>query len=144
MKLTENFRLEEFVPKSIYHNYGEKAIWFIDPRMIQFAQYIRTHFDARVMVNNWHCGGKNHNRGYRKPGTSVGSSLSQHKFGRAIDFNVVGYEPAEVVEWICDRWEMLCGPKDLITTIEDVEYTPTWVHVDCRWTGMDEVLMVKP
>jgi hypothetical protein len=139
MKLTENFRLEEFVPPSIFHRYGSKAIWFIDPKMVDIAQSLRYEFDVPGTINNWHSGGQLMNRGYRTPGAEVGAYLSQHKKGCAIDISFEGISPDEVYDYVRLFWRALG-----VTAIEDTTYTPSWVHLDIRWTGGDELLIVKP
>jgi hypothetical protein len=32
----------------------------------------------------------------------------------------------------------------LLTTYENIAATPSWLHIDCRWTGLDKLLMVNP
>jgi hypothetical protein len=41
MALTKNFRIEEFVYPEMFDQYGEKAQWFIDKRIVQAAQLLR-------------------------------------------------------------------------------------------------------
>jgi hypothetical protein len=32
----------------------------------------------------------------------------------------------------------------LCTTYENISATPSWLHIDCRWTGLNNLLMVNP
>lgn len=137
-----HFDIRELVPESIWKRYGDSSIWFIDPRVFEFMNFIRNRYGKPVIINTWHTGGKFTERGFRIPTTSIGSKLSQHKFGRAADFNVHGMTPDEV------RADIMANQEEFIaaglTTIEDGEFAPTWVHADCRYTRMDTIKIVKP
>jgi len=139
MNLTKDFILQEFVPKDIYEQFHEKSIWFIDRRIPELAQAIRDLIGKPVVINNWVTGGTFSNCGYRVPNCPVGANLSQHKFGRAIDLHFVGvtnYE--EIRDKIRFNFDHL--KQFGLTTIE--KDTPTWLHCDMRWTGLDTLLEV--
>jgi hypothetical protein len=142
-KISPNFSLEEFVPKELFQQFGDKSIWFIDKRIIDIAEAIRNRFGKAVTINNWHVGGQLNNRGFRMPDTSVGGKLSQHKFGRAIDVNVAGVTVKEVYDDIVNNYSGIYQ-KLGVTTLEDIAFTPTWTHIDCRNTGLNNILIVKP
>ncbi len=142
MKLTANFSLEEFVPRDIYSVYGDRAIIFLDKRLILLMQRIRDHVGKTITINNWKDGGQFNNRCFRMPDTTVGGKLSQHKFGRASDFNVEGMGDDETDQMIIDNFAIF---KDYgLTTIENPLFTKGWSHIDIRWTGMDTLLQVNP
>lgn len=46
-----NFKIQEFVPKELYNQYGAKSIWFVRPEMIKLAQFYRDWFGVPVTVN---------------------------------------------------------------------------------------------
>ena len=102
MMVSAHFDIREFVPKPIYDQYGANSIWFIDHRLIEGAEWLRAHFNAPIIINNWHTGGKFQERGFRVPTTTTGARLSQHKFGRAIDFNVQGMTSDQVAKDLID------------------------------------------
>jgi hypothetical protein len=154
-KITENFRVEEFVPQKIFQKYGDKSVWFVDPKIIRIAQLLREYFDKSMTINNWHNGGSFNYRGFRDDSfyyqwdanlsaykSKRKGKLSQHRMGRAIDFNISGVECDEV------RNEFLKNEAQWIdaglTVIEDARYSPTWIHCDIRYTGMDKIFIVKP
>lgn len=141
MKVSDHFDIREFVPKVIYNKYGTKSIWFIDPRLIEGMELIRTFFNAQVTINNWHIGGNLQNRGFRMPDSKVGASLSQHKFGRAADFNVKGLASDEVYDQLLDNWKDFAP---IFTTMENKDFTRGWTHIDLRHTNQDDVLIVNP
>ena len=76
------------------------------------------------------------------PDTTIGGFLSQHKFGRAFDWNVRDITPDEV------RADIMANQEDWIvaglTTIEDGAFARTWIHGDSRYTRMDKILIVQP
>ena len=138
--LNDYFDLREFVHPKIYSRYGERSIQFIDYRLIELAVTIREYFNKPMIINNWHEGGRLKNRGLRLPNSKVGAYYSQHKFGRAIDFNIVGMTSDEVYEEL-----LKVGFTLGATTIEDNNFATTWTHIDIRHTGLeDRLLIVQP
>jgi uncharacterized protein YcbK (DUF882 family) len=128
--LFEHFDIRELVPKEIYEEFGIKSVQFIDLRIVRTLAEIRKITNKPIIVNNWHEGGAEHNRGFRFPNCTEGAKLSQHKQGRAIDFCIEGIEPEVIREAIRSRYDYLRGFG--LTTIE--KDTPSWVHIDCRET----------
>ena len=143
MKVSKNFIIQEFVPQSVYTQFGDKSIWFVDINLINLAQAVRDFFGATVTINNWHTKGILQNRGYRIPMTNVGGNMSQHKFGRAIDINVSGLTAQQVYKTILDNESVFMSYG--LTTMEDIAFTATWTHLDIRNTGMlTRIFIVKP
>lgn len=142
MRLNDYFEVEEFVPPSIFKRYGSNSIWFIDPKIIQLATAYREFFGRPIIINDWHRKGKFSNRGFRLPDTKVGGELSQHKFGRAFDCNVSGLKVESVYEAILDNKEHFM--KSGLTTLENINFTETWIHSDVRYTGLNDILIVNP
>lgn len=145
MKLTNNFRLAEFIDPETYKQYGEKSIWFIDPKVVAICQKLRERMNKPLTVNNWYDGGDYSLSGFRPAGTSVGASKSQHKFGRAADVKMLG-EPDNGAFLLRDEitfnFEMY---RELgLTTIEDETFAPTWCHFDIRWTKQETLFIMKP
>lgn len=140
--ISENFSVQEFVPRIIWNRYGPKAIWFVRPETVALAQFYREWFDTPVFINNWWWGGPRQNRGYRTPNTRVGSLYSQHKMGAAFDCNLKNLSPDRVRQEIMDNQAEFMEAG--LTTLEDGAFAPTWIHSDIRPTGMDEILIVRP
>jgi len=114
------FQWYEFMPSKEYEPY-----WLIlmDERILITADEIREYYGVPVTINNWYWGGNLKNRGFREMNTAIGAKLSQHKFGRAFDFDVKNV-PAEQV-----RNDIRKGKFPLITCIEK---GVNWVHADVR------------
>jgi|694.fasta_scaffold18667_2 hypothetical protein len=142
-KVSENFFLDEFVPPDIYNERGQRAIQLIDIRVFMAAQFLRDTIGKPMVVNNWWNGGKFTQRGLRRHDSKTGARWSQHKYGRGFDFHVSNMTVSEVHAIIMQHEEMLIN-RQWITVIEDKRDTPTWVHCDCRNTGLDQILIVRP
>ena len=135
MKLTENFYLQEFVTPYLYKKWKERSVIFVDERMIYLAQWIRDRFGKPMTINNWHSGGKFKYRGVRPANCSIGASKSQHKYGRAIDFHVIGISEKEIHEDIKDNQREYYNYG--LRAVESIEKAPVWMHLDCRTTFTD-------
>jgi hypothetical protein len=152
MKVTKDFFLTEFVSKRIWDAFGEKSIWFIDPKIITLAQFVRDTFNKPITINNWwdNIDGKNQiaqaderqYSGFREPKCTIGGELSQHRHGRAIDIKVSGLSPQEIYDYILKNSDVFRAVG--LTTLEDIRDTPTWNHLDVRNTGKGEILIVRP
>lgn len=143
MQLSPHFQIQEFVPKGVFDSWGVKSTWFLDDKIVRVAELIRSHFDKPVTINNWHLGGAHFESGFRTPETKTGASLSQHRFGRAIDIKIEGIEAHELYLEILNNEPLfrLGG----IAAMENILSTPTWVHVDCRNIPFaSKILIVNP
>ena len=139
-KISENFYLDEVMHPDVYKKFGKKSRWFIDQRLVDIVQYIRAATGEPITINTWFDGGKFKERGLRNPATTTGAKYSQHKFGKALDFTVNGMTADEVREKILGEWK-----QDLmnlgLTAIED---GVSWVHIDVRNTGVDDIMIFYP
>lgn len=140
--VTDNFFLDEFIDPVTYSARGARSIELMDMRIILAIQYLRDITGKKITVNNWIHGKILRLRGYRPEGTRIGAKWSQHKYGRALDFNIEGMTTREVHALILEH-EQVFIERQWITVIEDPRDSPTWIHVDCRYTGMDKIRIVK-
>ncbi len=140
IKFSEHFYLDELVPKEIYMQFYEKSIIFLDPRIKDMIEGVRTYFNVPIIINNWYTGGDRHESGFRLPDTKTGARFSQHKFGRAVDMIFPkGTDYEKVRQTIRDKYDTF--RKMGITTFEK---NVNWLHLDCRQTGMDKLYEVNP
>lgn len=136
--MTKNFTTKELVPPDVYAARGEAAAQLMDIRIVNVAQWLRNKTGKSIIINSWASGGQYKESGLRNFETSTGAKWSQHKFGRALDLKVQGVEAEEVRQLIRNNWAEL---KEIgLTCIE--KDTPTWVHIDCRWTGSNLLMEV--
>lgn len=137
------FVMEEFVPREIFTQYGIKSTWFISQGVVTSMIFLRNWFGAAITINDWHTGGSFNNRGFRHPANKNFKALSQHKFGKAVDFNVAGLSSDDVAKRIIDNWDTI-RTNVAFTTMEDPAFTKGWTHLDARYTNSDKLLIVKP
>lgn len=129
------FKIQELVSENVYKKYGEKSWEFIDCRLIKVLDLLREHFNKPITVNNWCFGGNLHQRGLRANKDELVANkkdyyISQHCLGKAVDFNVKGLSSEEVYKEILKNKNKFY----LISRIENIDSTPTWVHIDCANT----------
>jgi hypothetical protein len=162
-KASKNFLVQEFVPQKIFEKYGDASLWFygdaslwfIDPKIVSLAQLIRDYFGKSMTINNWHSGGNFNYRGFRNDSfyyqwdadisaykSKRKGKLSQHRMGRAIDFNISGITADEIRAEIMKNESMWIEAG--VTTMEHEAYSKTWCHLDIRYTGKDKIFIVKP
>lgn len=139
MKVSNNFSIEEYVPKAVFTQFGNRCIWFLDPKLIEVVQMLREQYGP-ITINNWHQAGNYEFSGFRPQWSSVGAAFSQHRFGRAADLKFNNYTVQEVYADIIDNKRTWLGRG--LTTLENVDHTPTWLHVDVR--PSKEFLIVNP
>lgn len=134
MQVSKDFILQEFVPKEVYQQFGENSIWFIKPELIKLAQFVKDWFKTGVIINNWNVNGQYNESGYRIPDSKTGAAYSQHKFGTACDFKLVGITDYELIRKEIRKSFFYFHKWGYLTTIE--KDTPTWLHCDIRNIGV--------
>ena len=138
MKASKSFELVELVGPQTIKDRGDQAIQLIDNRIIIVAQALRDFLNVPITINNWSAGGILHESGLRDINTTTGALYSQHKYGRALDLHFQGITPEQVRQAIRNNW-----PKFKAAGLTTIELnTPTWVHIDCRFTGLDTLYEV--
>jgi hypothetical protein len=139
------FQLQEVVHHSFIQARGEKAWELMDDRILRGADWLREKFGACVV--NGKLGERRFTEsGLREWDTKTGGQFSQHKFGRALDLKFLKVSVKEVYDYI------VRNPAEArlngITTVEDISFTATWLHIDCRNLPAsfpnNGILVVKP
>lgn len=141
MKVAENFDLQEFVPEEIFKKWQGSSLWFVDPRIIQTAQALRDEFGP-MTINDKYRGGTYNYSGFRQPSCTIGAKMSQHRFGRAIDCKFKDITVQEAYASILADQSYWISKG--ITTLENIDFTKSWLHVDIRETGMNRLKIVNP
>lgn len=139
--LKTSFILQEFVPPETYRKYGENSIWFINPNMVLFAQWLKEIFGNPIItINDWYWAGGRMYSGYRPPDCEIGAKESSHRRGIALDPVIAGIDPAIVRRVIRDNFAYLNSAFGVTAIEKDTE---TWTHVDFRWTGLDHLMEIS-
>lgn len=164
MKVSENFDVREFVSKALWDKYGTNSTWFINPKIVDVAEFYRcfffNHYKAlypnlvrvAIVVNNWHTGGTKQWSGLRTPDYKEGATLSQHRFKDAFDCEIflVFSDGSRVEVDYIHIHQIIKANEALflaqgISAIEDVAIAATWLHTDLRWIpGQTKLFFVKP
>lgn len=134
----KHFLTRELVDKETFATFGESALMFFDVRLLKTIDGIREHFNKPITINNWHVGGPYDSRGLRRPADKTGADYSQHRFGRAVDFNVREMSADEVRKYIIAHQNEF--PFNEICAMElDV----SWVHIDFRNISHNGIYLFK-
>ena len=141
-QITENFNLDEFIHPDYMRKFGKNALWFIDHRIVTIAQELRHDLGVPITINNYETGGQYKSSGLRVQSAKIGAKYSQHKYGRAIDCKFKGISIQEAFDFLMHNQGKYFNLG--LTTIENIEHTPTWLHLDCRLTGLEEFKIVNP
>ena len=136
---SRNFLLQQLVPPDIFRALGDKAWGLLQPDAVTTLDQLYD-FYGPMTVNNWHTGGKYKESGYRDPESTTGAVKSQHKLGNAFDIKPLKLTPQAMHASILANKDAF----PLLTTLEAIEATPTWVHFDCRPITVPRIRIVKP
>lgn len=138
VKVSDNFYLDEYIPKSLYLKYEKqphKLMWLLDLKLINVDQYLRNRFGP-MTINNWWNGGNRQWSGLRIPKSSYYSLTSQHSYGRASDKIPHNVSVDEIITHI-KKSESILMPLGL----RGVEMGVSWLHTDVRMN--DTVIYFK-
>jgi hypothetical protein len=125
--IPKHFKIEELVSLPVFTDMGQSAFSLFDTRILITIDNIREYFGVPVIVNDWSTGGKFSLRGFRNDTDSVGAKYSQHRYGRAIDFDVKDMSADSVRKTILDNQN-----DERFQFINAMETGIDWVHIDCR------------
>lgn len=136
---SRHFLLQQLVPPEVFNSRGESAWELLDSNLLITLDQLYDDFGP-MTVNNWHTGGSFKESGLRLFSTTTGAAFSQHKYGRAADCKPRDIPCADMYKAI------LAAPNKfpLLTTVEDIVSTPTWVHIDMRNNSTPGIRIVKP
>ena len=140
MNITPHIDIRELVPPEVWQEYKGESVKFIDAKIPILVERIRELCGGKpVTINNWHRGGQYRYRGYRPANCRIGALRSMHKEGRAVDFDVKGMTAEQV------RQVIRTNQTELIELgLTRMESGVTWVHIDCKYTGLQTIYEFKP
>lgn len=130
--LTKCTSIESYVSKKTFEKYGNNSMWFISPQQIKIVKSVESLFPGKkLFVNNWKEGGALNACGTRFSWDNNYKETSQHALKNAVDIHIIGIDAKEIYEEIKKRWSTT-PDLQVITTLEEIKKTPTWVHADAR------------
>lgn len=140
MKISEHFVIQEFVDQATFEAEGENSITFVDKKLIDIAEFVRTEIGLPVIINNWHTGGQYKESGLRNKNTTTGAKKSAHKLGKGIDVKAKEMGSKEWYEFVKKHAKKL---YDLgLRRIEDKTLATTWCHMDTKEHGKKGIIQV--
>jgi len=128
---SEFFELKELVSEQVYKRYGKQAWDFFDPRLIKTIDFLKSHYDWTITINDWSWGGSLQQRGFRanldplvKNKTDQNKLYcSAHGRGQGVDFNVKGLSAEKIRQ-------ILIEDHNLLPYNVRIEDGVSWVHLD--------------
>ena len=135
------FHPQELVDKKTYLKFGDDSLMFFNPNSLQMLDGVRDFLGVPLIVNNWWKDGPYEFSGFRPSWCQVGAEYSQHRLGNAFDIKPVrmSIENAFIKIINGQTHEKL----KYLTCMEDLKFTPSWLHVDAR-NIPDRIRIVKP
>lgn len=138
-----HFHIQELVDPSTWNLLGDKAWFLLDPRLLWTLDRLRERYDRAITINTWRWTTRSPltMRGFRPAGATVGAEHSQHRYGRAADFDVEGMEAEDIRQDILSH-----QTDDIFKYIACLEVDISWVHMDVRnWDrAKNGILLVTP
>jgi len=127
-KFRQYFAPHELVSLLHYTDFDDKDDIYslFDDKLKAVMVYIRETINKPFVVNTWKKQGRFQYRGYRDRTCSIGAPKSMHREGKALDFDIVGWN----AETSRKRIVELCI-KDLPYPIR-IEKGVNWVHIDIK------------
>lgn len=121
---------KELVPPDVFKARGVNALISMDERIIKALIVLRKLTGKPITINSWSWGGQFSQRGLRTAEfygniDKYLQTMSQHKYGRGLDFDVKGMTPHEVRKVIIEN-------RYKFPDISFIEVGINWVHIDCR------------
>jgi len=126
-----NFKIQELVSKELYGMIGDNAIKLFSPLLLsdldRFASDIKKDLGVRsVVINDWLWGGAYNQSGFREMGSDTGVPNSMHKKGGAFDLKFKGCTIQQAFKYLIANQDKY--PH--IRRVENIQHTPTWLHID--------------
>jgi hypothetical protein len=156
IKISDNFYLDEFIHPEIYKRFGKNSTVYLNQKLIEIVELLRKGFNEErnmifkspkvgFVINNWGTGGKFINSGVRdffnphKKG-----SRSRHYYGLCADLKLTGGIDEKELYLHILKYKEFYFEKGL-TTIENYNFTPGWVHVSIEWRpNEEEIRIINP
>ena len=133
------FILQELVPPGVFDRLGEAAWDLFDTNALQALDKLRQQFGP-ITVNNWHRGGAFKESGLREANTATGAPKSAHKLGKAFDCKPGQTTVKAMYDYILDNQNEF----QEIRRMEDLSFTPTWLHFDTVEHPGTRIRVFKP
>lgn len=144
----KHFTLTELVDPWFITHCKEDACWnMLDDNALRAIDALRDKFGPLLINGRGYA-----ESGLRRPDTKTGAKFSMHKYFSARKAGAFDLKPLQkgvtvrmMYDWIMANQAEAYAMG--IRRVEDIQYTPTWLHVDSKDTGTENVgkiVVVKP
>lgn len=152
---SKRFFLDELIHPNIYSDPvhgGSKSIKFLNSDLINILIFIRERYKMPITINNWSSGGSYINSGLRDYMNPLNGKLSRsrHYSGLAFDlkFNIKANtkEREKLIKFVYNdilKYEDLFLRMGL-NVLENIKFTPTWLHISVEQTGLNHIKIINP
>lgn len=131
------FSPRELFPKEMIQSLPGHYLWgWLDEGLICALTTLREIAGFPLMINS---GGLQYS-GFRPASSLVGSPYSAHRIGKAVDIKTRSQVEMAILIEIVKADGFWMG----FTEMEDPEYTPGWLHLSTRGTGLNELKIITP
>lgn len=137
------FKLPELFPKELYTYLKDlvsaEVMWrMLNPKLTVSIDRLKEKFpEGSISINNYEWDGDREWSGLRTKGSPWYSPTSQHSEFNAVDCVFSAYSTDEVREYILAN-------QDEFPEVTRIEGKVGWLHMDVKYTGMDEILVFYP
>jgi hypothetical protein len=135
----KHFAIHELVPKQMFLEIHEDALWkiFDDGLLMMLDKLKETFPHGSMSINDYFWNGKREWSGIRTKDSKYYSSGSMHSVGQAFDIVFSEYDVGSIRNYILlhqDEFEYITRMEDKVN----------WLHIDCKHTGKDEIILFNP
>lgn len=139
-----HFYVDELIHPNIYKRFGKYSLKFMNPKLLNVLAIIRNLIKEPIVVNSWGSGGNFINSGLRdfKKPLNGKLSYSRHYYGLCLDLKPKTMTIKRLFKIIKENESLFIEAG--LTVIEDIRYTPTWLHISVEYTGLPFITTIKP
>lgn len=140
--ISENFDVRELVHPNIYNhpNIGDRCADWLHINLAPTLEAIRANFVEVITVNDWHRGGIFKSSGLRDRRDPVGGEYSSHYHGVAADCKFKRNTPKQIFDEIMKNQKKY----PFITRIENINATPSWLHIEVGRGRIGNIIVFSP
>lgn len=143
-----HFKIHELLPPEIYNLYNSERFWRLFSSELLYTidkikEYLESHYNKKisVIINDYFWKGNYSQSGLRTPTSKYYLPTSDHTVGMAADLKFKGCELNDVYDMILS--DQNCESFKYITCVEDIEVTPTWLHISTRqWNKSENGILI--
>lgn len=139
----KHYKLYELLPEDVYtaliKELKEDVIWkLFDEDLLRGLDWLKDLFpEGSITINDWKWGGGYQHSGLRPKSSKYYSEGSMHSVGLAADLKFSKYSIGEVLNKL-----RIVEDSPYIRRVE--KGTDTWVHVDVKPTGRNNIYFFNP